>query len=81
MKCPDFDVSPVVDLTLPSQPSSPAIYLCFLASHFQSVQELIVLKRVEKLMFSKRQHRQKEKIYICIVYGLALHEFSVVESG
>ena len=33
-------------------------------------------------MFSKRQHRLKKRyIYICIVYGLDLHEFSVVQSG
>ena len=53
----------------------------FSAIHFQSVQELIVLQRAEKLMFSERQHRQKKKIYVRIVYGLALHEFSVVQSG
>ena len=54
----------------------------FSASHFESVQELIVLQRAEKLMISERQHQQKKKkIYIRIVYGLALHEFSVVQSG
>ena len=61
----------------------------FSASHFQLVQELIVLQRAEKLMFSKSQHRpKKKKIYVHVmskiianlVYGLALYEFSVVQS-
>ena len=80
MKCPDCDVGPCGGLNPPLTAILSTHLFMFSASHFQSVQELIVLQRAEKLMFSKRQHRQK-KIYICIVYGLTLHEFLVVQSG
>ena len=81
MKCPDCDVGPCGGLNPPLTAILSTHLFMFSASHFQSVQELIVLQRAEKLMFSERQHRQKKKIYIRIVYGLALHEFSVVQSG
>ena len=80
MKCPDCDVGPCGGLNPPLTAILSTHLFMFSASHFQSVQELIVLQRAEKLMFSKRQHRQKKKIYICIEHGLALHEFSVVQS-
>ena len=81
MKCPDCDVGPCGGLNPPLTAILSTHLFMFSASHFQSVQELIVLQRAEKLMFSERQHRQKKKIYVRIVYGLALHEFSVVQSG
>ena len=82
MKCPDCDVGPCGELNPPLKDILSTHLFMFSASHFQSVQELIVLQRAENLTFSKRQRRQKKKkIYICIVYGLALHEFSVVQSG
>ena len=82
MKCPDCDVGPCGGLNPPLTAIISTHLFMFSASHFESVQELIVLQRAEKLMFSERQHQQKKKkIYIRIVYGLALHEFSVVQSG
>ena len=81
MECPDCDVGHCGGLN-PRLTAILSTHLyMFSASHFQSVQELIVLQRAEKLMFSKRQHRPKIDIYIFIVYGLDLHEFTVVESG
>ena len=61
MKCPDCDVGPCGGLNPPLTAILSTHLFMFSASHFQSVQELIVLQRAEKLMFSKRQHRQKKK--------------------
>ena len=73
LKCPDcgnrlFDsLVRMVDLTLPSQPSSPPIYLCF--------------QRVTSIGQKKIYVHVMSKIIANLVYGLALHEFSVVQSG
>ena len=61
MKCPDCDVGPCGGLNSPLTAILSTHLFMFSASHFQSVQELIVLERVEKLMFSIRQHGQKKK--------------------
>ena len=80
MECPDCDVGHCGGLN-PRLTAILSTHLyMFSASHFQSVQELIVLQRAEKLTF-ETPTSAKKKIYICIVYGLALHEFSVVQSG
>ena len=69
MKCPDCDVGPCGGLNPPLTAILSTHLFMFSASHFQSVQELIVLQRAEKLMFSKRQHRQKKKdIYMYSIW-------------
>ena len=52
---------------LPSQPPSPPIYLCF--------------QRVTSIGQKKIYVHVMSKIIANLVYGLALHEFSVVQSG
>jgi len=97
LKCPDCDNSLfvslvlVVDLTLPSQPSSPPIFFYVFSESLPVSTGIDSSATCGKIdVFETPTSAKKiKKIYVHVmskiianlVYGLALHEFSVVQSG